>query len=90
MQFESKRARSELEAGHAVRFENRASAGVGQGDDVAEHLVDGFRIALPSARDRCRGELLQLANQDLELLVARPVLAKRGVLRRPARLQNRA
>ena len=40
---------SELEPGHAVRLEDRASAGVRKGDDVAEHLVDWLRVPLASS-----------------------------------------
>src|SRR5438067_805044 len=71
--FAHVRVWSELERGHAVRLECGARLGLGQRDDVAEHLVDGFRIPLASARRWRRGESFELADEDLELLVTRPV-----------------
>jgi hypothetical protein len=72
---------------HAVGLGQRSGVGVAELDDVAEHLIDRARVALPLT---CwsAGETFQFDQQRLQLLVRLPVLAKRGALRRPARLQN--
>jgi hypothetical protein len=53
-------------------------------------MVDWHRVPFALLAGRRGGELFQLIDQRFELLIASPALAKRGVLRRPARLQNRA
>src|SRR5437870_2668674 len=63
----------ELERSHAARLGQRAGVGVGQRDDVAEDLVEWDGIALAFLTRWSRGELLQLAHQRLELLVALPI-----------------
>ena len=62
--------RLELEGAHAGRLGQRPGIGVGQGDDVAEHLVDGAGIAFALLAGGRAGKLLQFAHQRLELLVA--------------------
>jgi hypothetical protein len=57
----------------AARLGQRAGVGVGQRDDFAEYLVQRDRVALAFLARRSRGELLQLAHQRLELLVALPI-----------------
>src|SRR5437762_2692369 len=75
--------RSELERGHAVRLKCGASLRVGQRNDVAEHLVDRFRVPLASARRRRRGQSFELADQNLELLVTRPIHERKPTAKIP-------
>jgi len=86
----SVRGTLELERGHAARLQYGPRVVVGERQDVGEHALERLGIALALLAGGSAGQRLQLADQGLQLAVVGPVLAKRGVLRRPARLQNRA
>src|SRR5438045_3055632 len=62
---------SQLERSHAVRLCEFARSRIRRGDDVLENLIDRLRIAL--AFGRCAGNLLELVDESLQLLVAGPV-----------------